>query len=77
MNFLFRIYVCLSCIILLSSCGEGWTCQTKGKSMFSISDSGRLGSADKGCSCEQIRSFELEEFGSVDEDALKKDFGCY
>lgn len=63
-------------IILTASCGESWTCQTKGKSMYSISASGKIGSADKGCSCDEIKSFELKTFGRVDEDALKKDFGC-
>jgi len=44
--------------------------------MYSISDSGKLGGAGKGCSCQQIRSFELRAFGSVDEAALRNDFGC-
>ena len=44
--------------------------------MYSVSSSGALGSADKGCTCEEIREFELRNFGSVDEDALKSDFGC-
>jgi len=44
--------------------------------MYSISDTGNIGSAEKGCSCEQIRDFELREFGEVDEDAFKSDFGC-
>jgi len=44
--------------------------------MYSVSDSGELGSADKGCSCDEIRAFELREFGEVDEEALKNEFGC-
>ncbi|EPJ8340582.1 hypothetical protein M0H57_003268 [Proteus mirabilis] len=63
-------------LVLLSGCEEKWSCQTKGKTMFSMSESGKIGSADKGCSCDQIRSFELKEFGRVDEQALKDDFGC-
>lgn len=44
--------------------------------MYSISSSGKFGGAQKGCSCSQIRSFELKQFGKVDEQALKSDFGC-
>ena len=61
---------------MLAACGEDWTCQTQGKTMFSMSSSGKIGSADKGCTCKEIRSFELREFGRVDEAALKSDFGC-
>ena len=67
---------CLVGLGFLSGCGETWSCQTKGKTMFSMSESGKIGAADKGCSCDQIRSFELKEFGRVDEQALKDDFGC-
>ena len=63
-------------LTVLASCGEGWTCQTKGKTMFSMSSSGKIGSADKGCSCDEIQSFELRKFGVVDKEALKNDFGC-
>jgi hypothetical protein len=61
---------------LLSGCGEDWSCQTSGKTMYSVSESGELGPADKGCSCEEMRAFELREFGEVDEAALESDFGC-
>tara|TARA_R110000744_G_C19216717_1_gene546644 strand:- start:34 stop:168 length:135 start_codon:yes stop_codon:yes gene_type:complete len=44
--------------------------------MFSMSSSGEIGSAGKGCSCSEIRAFELRTFGEVDEAALKSDFGC-
>ncbi len=60
----------------IAGCGETWTCETKGKTMYSISSSGQIGSADKGCSCSEIRNFELEQFGQVDEEALSRDFGC-
>jgi len=63
-------------ILTLTGCGEEWTCIVDGKTMYSISSSGKIGSADKGCSCEEIRSFELRTFGEVDEQALKNDFGC-
>ncbi len=66
------------CIMTLTSCGtqEEWHCIIDGKTMYSLSESGILGSADKGCSCDMIRSFELRTFGEVDEKALKDDFGC-
>lgn len=61
----------------MTSCSnEEWFCQTRGKTMYSINSSGEIGSADKGCSCDEIRSFELRTFGEVDEAALKSDFGC-
>jgi hypothetical protein len=66
----------LALITIISGCGEEWVCQTKGKTMFSMSSSGKIGSADKGCTCNEIRNFELQQFGRVDEEALKNDFGC-
>jgi len=62
--------------IVLVGCNENWTCKVDGKTMYSISDSGEIGSADKGCTCEQIRQFEYNQFGEVDEEALRSDFGC-
>ncbi len=62
--------------VLMSCSGEEWSCVEQGKNMYSVSSSGALGSADKGCTCEEIREFELRNFGSVDEGALKSDFGC-
>ena len=63
-------------LLALLSCAdtEMWFCKVEGKTIYSISKSGRLGSADKGCSCSEIRSFEKRTFGSVDENALKRDF---
>ncbi|MGH1543716.1 MAG: hypothetical protein ACRBHB_25175 [Arenicella sp.] len=68
----------LMLIINLASCRnqEEWYCKVDGKTMYSLSESGKLGSADKGCSCDEIRSFELKIYGEVDEQALKDDFGC-
>jgi hypothetical protein len=62
--------------LLLISCTEDWSCVQQGDALFSMSSSGAMGSADKGCSCDEIRSFELRTFGSVDDDALRADFGC-
>lgn len=71
-----KIIAAVISIVMLAACGEEWSCQTKGKTMFSMSSTGGIGSADKGCSGNEIRSFELKEFGRVDEAALKSDFGC-
>ena len=64
--------------LLLFSCGEKeeWLCKEDGKTLYSITLSGKIGSADKGCSCNEIRSFEKRKFGEVDEQGLKNDFGC-
>jgi len=43
--------------------------------MYSVSESGKLGGVEKGCSCSQIRDFEYETFGFVNEDSLN-DAGC-
>jgi hypothetical protein len=62
---------------LLFSCSDQvWSCVKQGDTVFSMSSSGAIGAADKGCSCDEMRSFERRTFGSVDEDALRADFGC-
>ena len=66
----------LLCLILSSCGGENWSCRIEGVTMFSISDSGDLGGAQRGCSCDQIRDFEQRTFGAVDYDALRTNFGC-
>jgi len=64
-------------IPLLISCSqEEWYCRTNGDMMYSQSASGEIGGAQKGCSCERIRNHEYKHFRSVDEQALKSDFGC-
>tara|TARA_B100000676_G_scaffold309350_1_gene372659 strand:+ start:189 stop:413 length:225 start_codon:yes stop_codon:yes gene_type:complete len=65
-------------VLTLVGCAdkEEWVCVTTGDTMFSKSQTGKFGSADKGCSCDEIRQFELRTFGEVDEVALKSDFGC-
>lgn len=55
---------------------DGWRCVTRGQTMFSLSEDGRLGSAREGCSCAEIRAFERKTFGEVDEEALANNFGC-
>lgn len=74
--FLKSTLLATSCILVAACGGEEWSCVVDGKTMYSISSSGKMGSAGKGCSCEEIRNFELRTFGEVDEAALKSDFGC-
>lgn len=62
--------------LFLFACSGDWSCVQQGDTLFSMNSSGQLGSADKGCTCDEIRSFERRVFGSVDEDALRTDFGC-
>ena len=72
-----QVIVIAALVFGLSSCSnEEWSCQIRGETMYSMSSTGELGSADKGCSCSEIRAFELRIWGEVDEAALKNDFGC-
>lgn len=72
-----RVLIIIVIAFGLSSCSDNeWYCKTQGQSMFSMSSSGKIGGAGKGCSCSEIRAFELRTFGEVDEAALKSDFGC-
>ena len=72
-----RALVALGISLFLASCGgDDWRCVIDGKTMYSVSSSGKIGGAGKGCSCQQMRQFELQTFGSVDEEALRSDFGC-
>ena len=65
-------------MLVLFGCvdNEDWFCREDGDLMYSISSSGAMGSADKGCSCGEIREFERRKFGEVDEQALRNDFDC-
>jgi len=73
-----KLILLIASSLLITSClsDEKWTCVTSGKSMYSMNASGEIGSADKGCSCSEIESFERRVFGRVDKQALKSDFGC-
>ena len=72
-----KLLLLLGTLIFLGACsGEEWRCVADGKTLYSMSSSGKIGGAGKGCSCQQIRQFEQRTFGSVDEDALRSDFGC-
>ena len=69
-------YVLLLIPFLLSCSQDEWHCRTNGDMMYSQNANGEIGGAQKGCSCEEIRNHELHHFKSVDEQALKSDFGC-
>ena len=55
---------------------ETWYCKKNGKTLYSVTASGEIGSADLGCSCDEIKYFEASTFGEVDEETLAKKFGC-
>ena len=59
-----------------SDSGDGWVCVERGRTMYSLSDSGELGAAEKGCTCAEIANFEYLVFGEVDYQALNDDHGC-
>lgn len=66
-------------ITLIAACSgeeENWFCKIDGQTMYSVNSEGNIGSADKGCTCASMRSFERKVFGEVDEVALKSDFDC-
>ena len=71
-------YLVIVLLFFLTSCSkENWHCYIDGKDMWSISDSGNIGPANYGCSCKQIRDHAYLNWGYVDEDVMKSDFGCY
>jgi hypothetical protein len=71
------IRIIIICVALsLASCGEDWSCTVDGDTMYSVSETGNIGGAGKGCTCQEIRSFELRTFGEIDEGGIKSDFGC-
>ena len=59
-----------------SDTDDGWVCIEQGRTMYSLSDSGELGAAEKGCTCAEIANFEYRVFGEVDYQALNDDHGC-
>ena len=71
-----RIGLAFLLLVIAGCSDEKWFCKTQGQTMYSMSESGEVGSAGKGCSCDEIRAFEQKVFGEVDEEALKTDFGC-
>jgi len=45
--------------------------------MYSVNlETEELGGAQRGCSYGQIRFFEQQQLGDLDEDVLRRDFGC-
>ncbi|MCG7650988.1 hypothetical protein [Alteromonas sp. MmMcT2-5] len=65
-----------STVCLLCGCGDEWSCESNGKSLYSKNSSGEIGSADKGCSCDDISEWQLKQYGEIDRAALSRDFGC-
>ncbi|WP_318465418.1 hypothetical protein [Photobacterium leiognathi] len=57
---------------------EQWSCVEDGTLMYSISESGKLGGAENGCSCEDMYNFEVKLYGinEVDTEHLNSTFGC-
>ena len=63
-------------ILFYRSCSEEWQCIIDGDIMYSKSNKGNLGGAEKGCSCNQIYQFEYKIWGEVNTYNLNKKFGC-
>ena len=70
------MFTIVSLLVLVSCGGDEWYCVEDGDVMYSRSKNGEWGGAERACSCSKIRAFEKKVFGSVDEAALKRDFGC-
>ncbi len=67
------IAVAVATALILSGCEkENWVCVEQGKTLFSMNGA-KIGSADKGCSCEEIVEFNIRNFGSRGDSS---DFGC-
>lgn len=72
-----QVAVALTLTLTLSGCyDEQWFCLRRGNNLISMSESGRIAGASKACNCTDLRAFERERFGYVDEEALRRDFGC-
>ena len=78
MKKLLALILNLFAVPCLSACSEieTWYCKQDGKTLYSVTASGEIGSADNGCSCDEIRYFEASTFGEVDDEALAEEFGC-
>ena len=53
-----------------------WDCVESGDNMYSLSDAGEIGPAEKACTCTGMADFERRKFGRVDYASLNKDHGC-
>ena len=66
-------FVTFAGTLILSGCDSGnWVCVEQNKTLFSM-NGGIIGSADKGCSCEEIVEFNIRNFGTRGDSG---DFGC-
>ncbi len=67
------ILIAVAATLILSGCeNENWVCVEENKTLFSM-NGGIIGSADKGCSCEDIVEFNIRNFGTRGDSS---DFGC-
>ena len=71
-----RILLTIVLVTLVGCGGDDWSCVVRGETMFSMSSTGELGAANKGCTCEEMANFERRVFGTVDYQALNSDHGC-
>lgn len=63
-------------VSLYGCSGDNWRCVTRGTAMFSLNDKDEIGSANKGCSCSEIRAWDKKILGEVDERRMRENFGC-
>lgn len=55
---------------------SSWQCIEDWTVMYSKNLYWNIWSADKWCTCTQIREYEMKLFWEVDEESMKNDFGC-
>ena len=68
-----KALIAVAAALILSGCEkENWVCVEANKTLFSM-NGGIIGSADKGCSCEDIVEFNIRNFGNRGDSS---DFGC-
>ena len=69
-----KALIAVAAALILSGCeNENWVCVEQYKTLFSMKNGGVIGSADKGCSCEDIVEFNIRNFGNRGDSS---DFGC-
>lgn len=68
------VFIAFAATVVLSGCeNENWVCVERNKTLFSMKNGGIIGSADKGCSCEEIVEFNIRNFGTRGDSG---DFDC-
>ena len=76
-----QVIACVFVAAMLTGCSsegpqEGWRCEVRGQTMFSMSTDGQLGAAEKGCTCSEMADFNQKTFGDPDYETLNKEHGC-